>query len=187
MKAEVEKLKRELIITESIKYFETNGYEQTKIVEIAKSLNISVGTIYAFFKSKEKLYLQCIMTNINNFYEMLGSHLTDDPKENLKIMLRFKFEFLMRKEKVMKESLEADPLFNQKVSLSEEKPLEKIYLQLEKELQAVIQKPELDYRLTAIAFNRYSDAYLEHWFSHKYDLLGAVDEIIENFLQGVNR
>ncbi len=48
-------LKRESIILASLKLFSSNGFHKTTIPDIAKQLNMSVGNLYNYFKSKDIL------------------------------------------------------------------------------------------------------------------------------------
>jgi len=52
--------KRESIIQASLKLFSTNGFHKTTIPDIAKKLNMSVGNLYNYFKSKDILAKEII-------------------------------------------------------------------------------------------------------------------------------
>jgi len=187
MKKEVENLKRNLIIQTSMQHFEEHGFSQTKVADIAKKMGISVGTIYSHFDSKENLYFQCIFKHIEQFNETLEKHYTNNPRENIKVFLTLKFNSMIKKQKVLQESWENDPFFSMKIALAKECPLENIYAMLEKEFKEIIGKEDKDYRLMAISFNRFSDAYLEHWLRNKFDIMNQIDDIIDTFLYGVEK
>jgi len=53
-------LKRESIIQASLKLFSSNGFYKTTIPDIAKSLGMSVGNLYNYFKSKDILAKEII-------------------------------------------------------------------------------------------------------------------------------
>ncbi len=53
-------LKKEAIILTSLKLFSKNGFHKTTIPDIAKSLNMSVGNLYNYFKSKDILAKEII-------------------------------------------------------------------------------------------------------------------------------
>ncbi len=53
-------LKRESIIQAALKLFSTNGFHKTTIPDIAKSLGMSVGNLYNYFKSKDILAKEII-------------------------------------------------------------------------------------------------------------------------------
>lgn len=48
------------IIINSIDIFIVNGYKGTRITDIAKASNMSVGLLFHYFKSKEELYIELI-------------------------------------------------------------------------------------------------------------------------------
>lgn len=53
-------LKRESIIQAALKLFSSNGFHKTTIPDIAKSLGMSVGNLYNYFKSKDALAKEII-------------------------------------------------------------------------------------------------------------------------------
>ena len=53
-------MKRESIIQASLKLFSANGFHKTTIPDIAKSLGMSVGNLYNYFKSKDILAKEII-------------------------------------------------------------------------------------------------------------------------------
>ena len=53
--------KRERIIDAAIKLFTQLGYHQTKLDEVARQAEIAKGTLYLYFKSKEDLFVQCLL------------------------------------------------------------------------------------------------------------------------------
>jgi TetR/AcrR family fatty acid metabolism transcriptional regulator len=53
--------KRERIIDAAIKLFARLGYHQTKLDEVAKQAEIAKGTLYLYFKSKEDLFIKCLL------------------------------------------------------------------------------------------------------------------------------
>ncbi len=53
-------LKRESIIQAALKLFSSNGFHKTTIPDIAKSLGMSVGNLYNYFKSKDVLAKEII-------------------------------------------------------------------------------------------------------------------------------
>ena len=54
MKERVKK-KREMIISTSRELFVINGFENTKVEDITKAMNISKGSFYTYFKTKVKI------------------------------------------------------------------------------------------------------------------------------------
>ena len=69
---EREKLfKRFEILNSAIKLFAENGYEKTKLEDIAELAEFGKGTIYNYFETKEDIYLEIIDRVTENYTEKL--------------------------------------------------------------------------------------------------------------------
>lgn len=79
--------KRLTIIKEAILIFSQKGYHQTKISDITRSLRISTGTFYLYFKNKQDLFIEVIDDVFRNIVSEAASALKgeDDFLERLKI------------------------------------------------------------------------------------------------------
>lgn len=64
--------RRELIIDKAIELFAKKGYAETKIGDIAQAADMSVGLMFHYFESKEKLFEEIIQ---------YGAKATDTPRE----------------------------------------------------------------------------------------------------------
>lgn len=53
--------KKTKILDAAIKLFTKKGYHETKLDEVAKLAEIAKGTLYLYYKSKEDLFLQCLI------------------------------------------------------------------------------------------------------------------------------
>lgn len=60
---------RTKIVEESIKQFEVNGFTSTSIVDITKAIDVTKGTFYYYFESKEKLLMEIHLMYIQNLLE----------------------------------------------------------------------------------------------------------------------
>ncbi|MBI5207238.1 MAG: TetR/AcrR family transcriptional regulator [Candidatus Firestonebacteria bacterium] len=70
-----EKEQRKLhIINAGEKLFLKKGLENTKMDEIAKACELSKGTLYLYFRSKEELYLTIILKAMGVLYEMMQDY-----------------------------------------------------------------------------------------------------------------
>ncbi|MBI5417547.1 TetR/AcrR family transcriptional regulator [Candidatus Poribacteria bacterium] len=70
-----EKEQRRLqIISAGEKLFLKKGLENTKMDEIAKKCELSKGTLYLYFKSKEELYLTIMLKAMGVLYEMMQDY-----------------------------------------------------------------------------------------------------------------
>ncbi len=57
-------LRRQQILEKGLELFVEKGYNATKISDIAKAANMSVGLMFHYFESKEKLYEELIMLGL---------------------------------------------------------------------------------------------------------------------------
>lgn len=83
--------KRQLILDAALSVFLQNGYEKTKIIDIAQKAGIGKGTVYEYFDSKETLF-QCLLNSYCQYYkETLQTTLSQmegqSPQEKLMAIL----------------------------------------------------------------------------------------------------
>ncbi|GEK35327.1 TetR/AcrR family transcriptional regulator [Kurthia sibirica] len=60
---------RTRIVEESMKQFDKNGFTGTSIVDITQALDVTKGTFYYYFDSKEKLLMEIHLMYIKNLLE----------------------------------------------------------------------------------------------------------------------
>ncbi len=53
--------KKEKILEAALKIFTDNGYHLTKLEDVTKAAGVAKGTLYLYFKSKEDLFLHCLL------------------------------------------------------------------------------------------------------------------------------
>ncbi len=58
---EQKKMRRQLILEKGLNLFVEKGYSATKISDIAEAADMSVGLMFHYFESKEKLYEELVM------------------------------------------------------------------------------------------------------------------------------
>jgi AcrR family transcriptional regulator len=73
---------KERIVQSAIDCFSTYGFDRTRMDDIAQTANISKGTVYLYFKSKEDLFYAICENNLKVLKEQL-SHLFVATRENL--------------------------------------------------------------------------------------------------------
>ncbi len=56
--------RRQLIIVKAAELFAKNGFTETKISDIAKAADMSVGLLFHYFESKEKLYEELVKMGV---------------------------------------------------------------------------------------------------------------------------
>jgi TetR/AcrR family fatty acid metabolism transcriptional regulator len=58
---EKKKDKRNKIINAALEIFTEQGFHNTRLDDIAKEANVAKGTLYLYFKSKEDLFVHCLL------------------------------------------------------------------------------------------------------------------------------
>jgi AcrR family transcriptional regulator len=188
IKDKITDLKKKLLLQEASRLFEKVGYEQMKVAELAKNAQVSVGTIYSFFNSKEGLYLAYLEHQIENFFaelEGIAFH-KNTPHEKIHTFIELKFLYYKQKRKAIEQSATNNPLFFNTLVQQHSEAFQKIYHYLERcfmELNSHISKEKAT-RL-AFAINGFSDGYISLWFELNDDLMEKVDEVSELFINMV--
>ncbi|MFT9846990.1 TetR/AcrR family transcriptional regulator [Aneurinibacillus sp. REN35] len=74
---------KEKILQQSIALFERNGFSETSIQDIVTTLQVTKGTFYYYFTSKEQLLTQIHLQYIDSILEK-QRHIIDDPDKTWK-------------------------------------------------------------------------------------------------------
>ena len=75
---EREKLrKNQEIIEASIKVFSEKGFYEATMHDIANAVEMGVGTLYQYFKSKDDLYYNAILYKLNEFHDFYEEKIRD--------------------------------------------------------------------------------------------------------------
>jgi AcrR family transcriptional regulator len=186
IKDKVNEVKKQFLLEEASLQFETLGYEQMKVVDLAKTAKVSVGTIYSLFDSEEGLYLAYIEHQINNFYLELETRSSNSSSAELNIhnFIELKFSYYTQKRKAIEQSATNNPLFFNTLAKEHSKPFQKIYSYLGRcfiELNPTLDE-EKALRM-AFAINGFSDGYISQWLEGDDNLLDRVDEVTELFVK----
>lgn len=74
------------------------GYTNTKIIDIAGAMNIGKGTVYEYFKSKEDILLDGLLSNVKGEYEQLSERIAefDTFEGRLRGLINFELDFVKR-------------------------------------------------------------------------------------------
>ncbi|MFZ3052946.1 MAG: TetR/AcrR family transcriptional regulator [Sulfuricurvum sp.] len=186
-KRKMQEIKRDLIIEEATNLFIRDGYENMKIADLAKNAGVSIGAIYSMFGSKEALYNQYMLGQIEFYIEMMEQELENhtDPIEMLRVVTRIKFEAIMKNKNGIKENLMSDPTFYLHVSSDDNNPLthmymyisEKIMEPLAKSLGNTVQPMELFFIYDGLTFG-----IAKYWILTGGDLMRRINQSIEMFL-----
>ena len=63
---EQKEMRQKQILFKALELFVTKGFSETKISDIAEALGISVGLLFHYYESKEKLYEALVMMGVEN-------------------------------------------------------------------------------------------------------------------------
>ncbi len=67
--------KKDRIIVSALKLFSEHGYQDTKIINIAKDAKVGKGTIYEYFEDKKQLFDEAVEITMASSYEYLHQDL----------------------------------------------------------------------------------------------------------------
>lgn len=182
---EVNKIKRELYLKEIVKYIDSHGYKNFKISELAAILETSVGTIYNLFSSKDELYLEYLLIKFDNFLNKLNENKTDDPMENLRIYLKYKYEIFIHIDESMDLPITNDPFFFHKLDVANHPVVIKLYEFLQEQFKMIFNDSKIDHIHFPMLFKRLSDGYIESYLFKKYDTTNIVEDTLNHFFHGI--
>jgi len=185
IKAKLQDVKRALILEAAAEAFETAGFEALKVSDLAKSVGISVGTIYGLFDSKEGLYLAYVKAQIAEFIEVFRQRCEtiERPEAQLEAAFVLKFGYFVSKRKAVEECAKNNPLFFSNIRHSEPEILEQVYKVIAGIVQRInpaldeAQALELAYHIVGL-----SDGYLTYWLAHDGELLPKIPGLMTQVL-----
>jgi len=87
--------KRNVIIRASLRVFARKGYETTVLDEVAREAGLAKGTLYLYFKDKEDLYFQVMLTVLERFEAFVGQQIgqSENPLEKMAAVARAQIGF----------------------------------------------------------------------------------------------
>ena len=84
----------ERIIEAAEKVFSKKGYHEAKVYQIADQAEVSVGTIYRFFKSKDELYFAVLKKKLSELEKRIERNIRrKPPEEALKVYIESVIDF----------------------------------------------------------------------------------------------
>ncbi|MEP7268729.1 MAG: TetR/AcrR family transcriptional regulator [Saprospiraceae bacterium] len=75
-------LKEVMILNAAEKIFESVGFENTKMDDVAKEVNMSKGSIYFYFQSKENLYMAITYRGMHKLNDLMYTSINEHKNEN---------------------------------------------------------------------------------------------------------
>lgn len=179
----INEIKKEMYLKAAAKYIDKNGYKHLKISQLAKNLEISVGTVYNLFGSKEDLYSAYLILKLENFLEELNNNETTDPLKNLKTYLSAKYKIFLQIDEYENFPITNDPFFFHKLDIINHQIVNDIYAYLERQFRELFPNSKYDYYHLTILFKKFSDGFIESYLLKKYDNENIVDETMELFFK----
>ncbi len=182
----VDELKKNLILETASEYFKTLGYGKTQIDKISKDLNIGVGTIYGYFKSKEGLFIAWLQNIINNVYEEVKERCekVSNPVEKLAVVIDYKVSYFEKNRVTVKSYMENNQLFLRGISRRKEHPMAVILEFCADIIKEIKPMDEQEAYLLANIFDGIINTYIECSLEDE-SLFNKKDEILERFLKVV--
>src|SRR5208282_2876327 len=92
--------RQEEILAAAFEVFAAHGYEATRIDEVARQAGIAKGTIYLYFRNKERLFQAVVRNLIPKRFDVLVKTLPGPPAEQLRALLSQMYTNVVRNEKV---------------------------------------------------------------------------------------
>jgi len=190
IKERVKEFKKELVLKKVSQFFEKNGFNEAKMVDIASFCNISVGALYKLFPSKDELFYEYVNYQINQFYEKLkkGFENFEKCEDRLKYFIRLKFETFLEKKEILKDTVAGDPLFFTKLNANKGNPAQKVYKIVAEEFEKLNKKTPLkteDFEKIAFLFNSFTYGYIEFWLIYNKDIMKYIEEAYDIFIKGI--
>lgn len=106
---EAKEARKEKILDAALECFSTKGYSASTVDDIVKYSELSKGSVYNYFKSKEEIFLSLLHQRSNAVLENLKANLAriDSPVEKLKYWIRTDLPYDINKRKFMHVHIES--------------------------------------------------------------------------------
>lgn len=193
--------KRELILNAALKTFVKRGYNDTKVAEIAAEANVSEGTLYNYFSSKEDILLALFDEKWKKIIDEIKSKISvlDDPNDKLKAIFKIIIN-MIRKDKYLAEifliDMKQSNLFLNNYTINRVIEFINIIEEVLKEgKRKGIYKKNLDTRVAKMIIFGAAQGILMSWLlteskvvkdrSFKFSLLSAAKTLKEIFKSGL--
>ncbi len=187
IRKKMQELKRELILEEAALLFIEDGFENMKIVDLAKKVGVSVGTIYTLFGSKDNLYQNYLNNQIEHYLGVIKEETSkhSDPIVRLRVLAEIRFGAMIKHKNAIRLSVINDPTFFINISDDKESPLFSLFTYITENVMTPLaeqfnsSKEPLD---MTFLFDGLAIGMIKYWMVKEGDLLDRVDELVEDFL-----
>ena len=166
----VKSKRADLILSTAAEMFEEYGFEEMKISALAKEVGLSVGTIYAYFDSKEGLYEAWVAREIEGAYLLLKDLFSKDLvfEELLEQSIQIKFEVMFAKKTSLQSGALNNPFFFESQQVSHKVAFEKLFSLYVEPIEK-IKTTNVDTMQLIYILNAMSNAYVIRFLEGEFD------------------
>ena len=185
LNTKIKNMKHDLILEKAAEMFETDGFDEMKISQLAKSVGVSVGTIYSYFDSKEGLYSAWVLKEIEMAYTMLQKLSEEElsPEAFIKHSIEIKFSMMAKKRRSLQSGVLNNPFFFESQQVLHREALHKIY-GLYIDIFDSIKEVEVESMQLVYILNALGNAYVMRWIEGEIiDLEAKADEVYTVFMK----
>ena len=187
--------KREAILRAATSVFAHNGYFNSKVADIAREAGVADGTVYLYFKSKEDILHSIFDRNVAEALDAARKRIEriTDPKEKLRQIATLHLERLSADRDlavVFQVELRGSTKFMEEFSAAGfAEYLALIRATFEEGQRAGIFRADLNANVVAKILFGALDEMATNWILSKrrYKLAPMADEVLDIFLNGVNK
>jgi AcrR family transcriptional regulator len=174
LNAKMKNLKHDLILETASEMFEEHGFAELKISDLASAAGVSVGTIYAYFDSKEGLFSACIAVQIEAAYGLFVKLFEEDIAfgEMLEKSVQIKFDAISKKRKTLETGAFNNPFFFESQQIAHKEGFDKIY-KLHADLIDRHKEVDIDSMQLVYILNSIGNAYVLRWIEGELEDLDA--------------
>ena len=174
LNAKMKNLKHDLILEKASEMFEEHGFDELKISDLAAEAGVSVGTIYAYFDSKEGLFSACVAVQIEEAYELFVKLFQEDIEfgELLEKSVQIKFDAISKKRKTLETGAFNNPFFFESQQIAHKAGFDKIY---KLHIDVIDRHKEVDIDSMQLVYilNSIGNAYVLRWIEGELEDLDA--------------
>jgi AcrR family transcriptional regulator len=187
---------KEAIMDAAVHLFARNGFNETKLEEVATLAEFGKGTIYNYFENKNDLLLSTFnyaLTKVSNYLEEQLSNV-EDPLERLRLIVNSQFEYYRSNEDFLRVVVANQQLIGEAIHGGSGKDLHQRFMYLKKlmvkEIQAAIDSGQLKSG-NATRYASYISGMIHgqvRSLNHREIIIDDVDsnEIVDIFLTGAS-
>lgn len=194
-------LKKMEILHAAMNVFARKGVVKTKMIDIANEAGIGKGTIYEYYRSKEKIFISAFTYFFENLESMLGKALEneDDPFRQLQIIVNTSFEALLHGGEGFADIMMdfwAEGVRNKDQEILIAINLKDIYSEYRKTIQLILKRGirqgvfrKMDTKAAASVFLGSFDGIMLQWIIDRkeIDLNKVTKEILNTFINGISK